>query len=126
MIALYEKTINKLKERLIRELGDNIDSIVLYGSVARNEAREDSDIDILVVIEKDDLYKTVSDISYEVDLKNGTHTTIFWATPKELENYAKRGSPFLESVVEEGVILYDKGTFAKIRRSLIGARTKGS
>ena len=95
--------------------------IVLYGSVARNEAHKGSDIDILVVIEKEALYKTVSDISYEVDLENGTHTTIFWATPKELDNYIKRGSPFLESVAEEGVILYDKGTFNEIRRSLVGA-----
>ncbi|TET44685.1 MAG: YIP1 family protein [Dehalococcoidia bacterium] len=33
----------------------------------------------------------------------------------------ERGSPFLESVIEEGVVLYDDGTFEQVRRSLIEA-----
>jgi len=49
MTIAYEKIIAHLRERLVEELGDKIESIVLYGSVARNEAQEDSDIDILVV-----------------------------------------------------------------------------
>ena len=37
---------------------------------------------------------------------------------KELEQHVKLGSPFIESVVEEGVILYDRGFFEKIHRGL--------
>jgi predicted nucleotidyltransferase len=37
---------------LVRRLGDNLVSVVLYGSVARGEAREGSDIDLLVVCDE--------------------------------------------------------------------------
>ncbi len=49
MVIAYEKLLAHLKERLVTELGTAIESIVLYGSVARNEAHRDSDIDILMI-----------------------------------------------------------------------------
>jgi len=119
MLKRYENTLNELKESLMRELKDGIKSIVVYGSVARGEAGEESDIDILVVLEDNSLYKKVSDITYKIDLNNRTATSIFWITPKELTKYVKKGSPFLENVVEEGVVLYDDGTFARVRESIV-------
>ena len=47
----------KMKEDLIHGLrlifGDDIQTIILYGSVARNEATEESDIDIAIIMRKD-------------------------------------------------------------------------
>ena len=120
MTIAYEKIIAHLRERLVEELGDKIESIVLYGSVARNEAHEDSDIDILVVIRDDDrkLYDKISKIRTRIDLDNNTLTALVQMSRNELERYLKLGSPFMESVVEDGVILHDSGFFEKIRGSL--------
>ncbi|MEM2914566.1 MAG: nucleotidyltransferase domain-containing protein [Candidatus Bathyarchaeia archaeon] len=120
MLKRYEDALNELREKLVKELKGGVKSIIVYGSVARGEATEESDVDIMVVLEEHSLYKRVSDIVYEVDLKNRTATSIFWATPEELFKYAKNGSPFLESVAEEGVVLYDDGTFAGVRQSILG------
>ena len=51
MISLPENqsVVNSLKEQLLAELKGEIRSIVLFGSVARGEATEDSDIDILII-----------------------------------------------------------------------------
>jgi predicted nucleotidyltransferase len=116
----YEKIIAHLTERLVEDLGDKIESIVLYGSVARNEAHEDSDIDILVVTRDDDrkLYDRISKIRTRIDLDNNTLTVLVQMGKNELEQHMKLGSPFMESVVREGVILYDSGFFEKIRGSL--------
>lgn len=47
----------KMKEDLIHGLrlifGDDIQTIILYGSVAMNEATEESDIDIAIIMRKD-------------------------------------------------------------------------
>jgi len=120
MNTAYEKLIAHLTERLVEELGDEIESIVLYGSVARNEAHEDSDVDILIVTRNDNrkLYDRISKIRTRIDLDNNTLTTLVQMSRNELERYMKLGSPFIESVVEEGVILYDSGFFEKIRGSL--------
>lgn len=116
----YEKIVAHLTERLVEDLGDKIESIVLYGSVARNEAHEDSDIDILVVTRDDDrkLYDRISKIRTRIDLDNNTLTVLVQMGKNELEQHMKLGSPFMESVVKEGVILYDSGFFEKIRGSL--------
>jgi len=112
------KTISSLRQQLIDKLGNMINSIVIYGSVARGDARDDSDIDMFVVIKDNSLFKTVSDIGYSVDVKNRTHTSFFWVTPREVTRMAKNHSPFIDSVAAEGIVLYDRGTFRRLRKRL--------
>jgi len=118
----YAKAVEQLRNRLVRELGDKIDSIVLYGSVAKNTASEESDIDVLVVARDDEigLYDKISKIRTQVDLENNTLTALVYMTCEELEHYTKLGSPFVKSVSEEGMILYDRGIFKKLRASILG------
>jgi len=120
--AGYAKAVEQLRNRLVRELGDKIDSIVLYGSVAKNTASEESDIDVLVVARDDEigLYDKISKIRTQVDLENNTLTALVYMTCEELEHYTKLGSPFVKSVSEEGMILYDRGIFKKLRASILG------
>ncbi len=122
VIVTYTKAVAQLKDKLVKELGDRIESIVLYGSVAKNTAHEDSDIDILIVTQDEDkrLYDKISKIRTKIDLDNNTLTTLVHVSSEEVERYLKLGSPFIKSVVQEGVILYDKGIFKKVRGSLVG------
>lgn len=121
VIVTYTKAVAQLKDKLVKELGDKIESIVLYGSVAKNTAHEDSDIDILIVTRDEDkrLYDRISKIRTKIDLDNNTVTTLVNVSSEEVERYAKLGSPFIKSVAQEGVILYDKGIFKKVRGSLV-------
>ena len=121
MIPDYEKTVLQQKDRLVKELGARIDSIILYGSVARKEAREESDIDLLIVTPDKSIRREVVSISYEVDLENGTFTSHVYVTPQEFEKYVEWGDPFLKEVMMEGVVLYDNGTYSAIRRRLLKA-----
>jgi len=120
MTQAYEKTITQLREKLVEELQNTIESIVLYGSIARGEAHENSDIDILVVASDDDrkLYDRISKIRTMIDLNNNTLTTLVHMSKDEIERYVKLGSPFIENVLKEGIILYDKGFFKKVRGSI--------
>jgi predicted nucleotidyltransferase len=119
---IHAKVTAQLKNRLIEELGDRIESIVLYGSVAKNTAHEESDIDILIVTREDDknLYDKISKIRTQIDLENNTLTALLHVTNEEIEHYTKLGSPFIKSVAEEGVILHDRGNFKKLRSSILG------
>jgi len=120
MTLTHEKTIAHLSERLAKELPNKIESIILYGSAARNQTHEDSDIDILIITQKDDkkLYDKISKIRTQIDLDNNTLTALVQMSKNELERYLKLGSPFLENVIKQGVPLYDRGLFKKIRGSL--------
>jgi len=120
MTSAYEKNIAQLRKKLIEEFKDKIDSIILYGSVARDEAHEDSDIDILVVTRDDDrkLYDRISKIRTRIDLENNTLTTLVHMSRDELERYVKLDSPFIENLLKDGMILYDNGFFKKVRGSI--------
>ena len=121
MAVASVKTIAQLKDRLVKELGNWIVSIVLYGSVAKKKAHANSDIDILLVVRDDDkrLYDQASKMRTKIDLDNNTLTSLVHISSEELERYIELGSPFIRSVAEEGVILYDSGTFKKVRESLV-------
>lgn len=59
----------------------------MYGSVARREADEDSDIDILIVSQqKRAIYDQAARIRSEIDLKYETMTTLTYLAPKEIED----------------------------------------
>ena len=119
MLVKHKETIDQLKQRLLTELGNKINSIILYGSVARNEAQEESDIDILLIIENEDICDSILEMSCEIDLENGTATSHVYMTPGRLNRYINLGSPFIESVITEGITLYDDGTFEGIRRKVL-------
>ena len=46
------RILKEYRTRLEETLGENLDSIVLYGSQARGDAEEGSDIDVLCVMKK--------------------------------------------------------------------------
>ena len=45
----YRGAVEEFVRRVLERYRDKIDSIILFGSVARGEAKEDSDIDVLIV-----------------------------------------------------------------------------
>jgi len=118
------KVLANFRDRVLKDLGDHINAIVVYGSVARGVYREDSDIDVLIVGSDKEIKSKVSEISYEIDYENNFETFItpVYYTREEIEHRVKVGSPFIYEVLEDGVVLYDDGTFKGIREKMLGAR----
>ena len=117
------KALIAFRDRVVRELGDRIYVIVVYGSVARGEAKEDSDIDVLIVGRNGEIRRRVSEISYDIDYENSFETFItpVYYTREEFEQRIRVGSPFIYEVLKDGVALYDDGTFKGIRQKVLGA-----
>ena len=51
-----QNILQSLRRELTRVLGDQLESMILYGSQARGHARSDSDIDVLLVVRDDSDY----------------------------------------------------------------------
>lgn len=62
-----------LRDRLVSEVGDSISQIILFGSQARKNARDDSDVDLLVVVKErtTSLVENLRSIRYEVMMQYG-------------------------------------------------------
>jgi len=119
----YERAVAAFRDRVVKEMNDHVDAVVAYGSVARGEAGKGSDIDLLIVSgEKEKITDRIFEISYDVDLEYGVAMSITYLTPMEIEYRIKVGSPFIEEVLTQGVLLYDKDeAFERIRRRVLKA-----
>ncbi|NCS89720.1 MAG: hypothetical protein AUK34_00625 [Ignavibacteria bacterium CG2_30_36_16] len=96
-------------EKRIRELfGEKVLKIILFGSYARGDYNEDSDVDIMVIVDDEDLRyykKKRTELSnYYLD-KEGILLSIIIEKAKFVERYIKH-SPFLINVVKEGNVIY--------------------
>ena len=72
-----------------------IKKIGLFGSFAKNTSREDSDIDIVVQLEKQDLFQI---IGIKQDLEEEFHRTV------DVVSYREKMNPFLKDRIDHEAI----------------------
>lgn len=108
----YKRLVEDFSRRALEKYGDEIDQIVLFGSVARGEAKINSDIDLLIIGNEDRfvLRKKLIDVMYPLMLKYGIYISIKTFTPKDFVSLID--SPFIKNIMEEGVVVYGSGKIA--------------
>lgn len=88
-----------------------VKAIAVYGSVARGDADENSDIDVFHVVENgaEILDADRQALLVETQLQFAPRRLLSpeWFTERELENGREAGSQFLRNVFEEAIALYD-------------------
>ena len=77
--------------------------VILFGSVARGDYRLDSDIDLAIITDEEDLKKVSSSIADEMLVKYGKVVSLKFI--KE-EDFAKRNNPFMDEV-HKGRVIYN-------------------
>ena len=114
---------NQIQEYLsiIKERFD-ISSVVLFGSVARKEAKDSSDIDLLIISSfiPPDLYERVK----FVHVKKPSRIEAIWMTPNELNGMVEAKTGFVLDALIYGKILYDDGTVKEAKERLIRSLKK--
>ena len=105
-----QKIINDFLKKVETVLGNRLRKIILYGSYARGDYNKNSDIDIMILtdfnnVEIEQYRNTISDIAFDIELETG-----FIISPliKNIEKYNDRIDvvPFYMNVNKEGVILH--------------------
>jgi predicted nucleotidyltransferase len=98
--------LQKVKQSLSKFYQDQLEKIILYGSQARGDATEYSDIDILVVLKSainpyDEIDKTseiIADLCLEYDVVISRH----FISSEKFEN---QNTPFIYNVKKEGIMI---------------------
>ncbi len=91
-----EEFVRELKERY----GEKVKRTILFGSVARGDFHEESDIDVLVIVDGVKL-KDISRIATKILLRHGE--VICPIVRSEEEFRARKAFSFYRTVMEEGV-----------------------
>jgi predicted nucleotidyltransferase len=101
----FMKRIKEISQRIKEQY--NAQRVILFGSHARNEATDDSDVDILIIAPtKERFYQRMATIKRLVrDLRNGLTIAPLILTREELEKRIKRKDQFINEILETGIEL---------------------
>ena len=105
-----KRMLNEMSELLKKVYKDKLKAVILYGSVARGTATEESDVDIMVLIDGTDqelraYEENLSDVSTDISIKYYKVFSIMDVSYQEYTRW-KNVSPFYKNVSQEGVVLY--------------------
>jgi len=106
-----KKTIDKELKRILKLISERYrpEKVILFGSAAKGTIKENSDIDVLII------KKTSKGFLSRVDEVMGlTHPRvgidIFVLTPQEVISNQREKNPYLEEILNEGTIVYEKAS----------------
>jgi predicted nucleotidyltransferase len=82
--------LKEIKKEIAKILGTNDFELIVFGSYARGEAREDSDLDLLIVLQEEyikDTWEKEREIHLYILNKHGLSSDVIIVTPKRKINY---------------------------------------
>ena len=103
-----KKAVRKLKQRLHTHLGQALERVIIFGSVARGTATTASDIDVMIILNDtfiDVNWRTEQDITtvaYPIELEDDVVFDLKVMGKSDL-NSIHGHTPFVENVMREGI-----------------------
>uniref|UniRef100_A0A7V3E6D0 Nucleotidyltransferase domain-containing protein n=1 Tax=Ignavibacterium album TaxID=591197 RepID=A0A7V3E6D0_9BACT len=98
----------EVEKRILELFGNNVERIILFGSYARNDFNEASDVDLIVLVKDnkiEDYRKLRIKIISEFLITHEVLLSIRILNSQDFIKY-KDTSPFLQNIVKEGVTFY--------------------
>ena len=102
--------VDKLVEKITSKFKDSLLKIIVFGSAARGQLHDESDIDILCLIKKRnlDLFTQITDIAYDIFLEGGKLLSIKVLEEDRFNYLIKLDEAFVKNVLSEGKVLWEK------------------
>lgn len=100
-----ENLLQAYRSELSNILDSHIKKVILYGSYARGDFDKDSDIDIMILVDFDDLKMCedkIIDLTYDFNLEHGTEIMPVVQNINHFEHW-KNAYMFYNNVSREGV-----------------------
>jgi len=104
---IRSETLRELKESLGTFLGDRLRRMILFGSIARGDFTDESDIDVAIIIRglTRELKRQILDRVAEVELKHLTPVSTLLLSEDEFNRLKRRERRIALDIEREGVPL---------------------
>jgi len=101
--------LNTFTHGICELFGDRLISVILFGSYARGDFDDDSDIDVMILVDipREELYKYRRQITRIANMADWDYTTLLSPTITNADEFAKykNALPFFRNVDTQGVLL---------------------
>lgn len=100
-----QKAVERFAAALRERWGSEIIEIHLFGSKARGDAGPESDVDLLVITERDDwrLKDEIGRVATEILLAEGVYLSVKVLGRAPYQRFVALEAPFIKNVLREGV-----------------------
>lgn len=92
--------------RVVQEESTEVDAVIVFGSVARGEARADSDIDLAVVAPE--TWNGRADLAAQVQARLGNSCDVLHLTPAQFKAPFASREPVIAEILRDGLVLVGK------------------
>jgi predicted nucleotidyltransferase len=106
--------LERFLERLLEQRGEELEFVILFGSMARGDWSRGSDYDILIGLRGDDGKRLIDRMAEFSPLVEG-NIEVFPYSRSEWRRMVEGFHPLLLEALEYGVVLWDRGAFAEMR-----------
>ena len=105
MLSEADRKIVKRFKNLMLDRGIPVLETIAFGSRARGDGEPDSDLDVLVIVERSDLAieNAISECAWEVEFDPGVLIQSVVMTRHEVQDTPQRSSLFMMAVRRDGV-----------------------
>lgn len=109
MSDAISKIIYEFSFQLRKLLKNDLSKIILYGSYARGDYRDNSDVDVMILVkispaEIEKIEEAIFDLAFDIEMKHGLHISPIIKNEEQFE-YWLEVLPFYRNVWNEGVEL---------------------
>jgi predicted nucleotidyltransferase len=106
MNTAIEEKIQKMAMMLAEKLSPR--RIILFGSYARGNARPDSDVDFLIIMDNGTHRRNTATLAYRVLGAQGIAKDIVVVTEEDVEKFGSLPGTIIEPALSEGKIVYER------------------
>ena len=105
-----EEILNNYVNAIKSIYGSHLRKVILYGSYARGDYNESSDVDIMILLDISDLeckdyQDMLFDMTYDINFDNNVEINAI-AKSEDTFNKWLNAYPFYQNIQNEGVVLY--------------------
>lgn len=114
-----EEAAREFSRRIV-ERRQEVQAVILYGSVARGEANEDSDVDLVILADTDAnvLQEEALTLAMEIGEEFKVFVQEVVESVSDFRSRAVEGYPWQRTIARMGQPLFDRGVFAQIKDAL--------
>ena len=101
--------IYKFSQEVKRMLGEKLTKVIVYGSYARGDYRDNSDVDIMILVKLSDeeiraIKNDIYDLAFDVEMSTGIEISPVIKNEEQYEYWVDT-LPFYRNVRDEGVVV---------------------
>lgn len=103
----YRQVVEEFRQKALEKFHECIKSMILYGSVARGDANDESDIDLLIVWdgERSEAFHELGKITCEILLNYAQVISLHPMTPEHYQSLLELDTLFIQNVMRDGIVL---------------------